>query len=59
MGYYYFYKELKMDTVSTILWTIALTSALWMFYLGYKMHRSLIYLRKTLESVTKTHEVDK
>ena len=48
-----------MDTVSTILWTIALTSALWMFYLGYKMHRSLIYLRKTLESATKTHEVDK
>ena len=41
-----------MDTVSTILWTIALTSAIWMLYLGYKMHRSLIYLRKTLESAT-------
>ena len=59
MGYYYFYKELNMDTVSTILWTAAITSGLWMCYLGYKMHRSLKYLLSTLESVTKTHEVDK
>jgi len=48
-----------MDTLSTILWTAAITSGLWMCYLGYKTHRSLIYLRKKLESVTKTHEVDK
>ena len=59
MGYYYFYKELNMDTVSTILWTAAITSGLWMCYLGYKMHRSLKYLLSTLESVTKTHEADK
>jgi|MDSV01.1.fsa_nt_gb hypothetical protein len=48
-----------MDTVSTILWTAAITSGLWMCYLGYKMHRSLKYLLSTLESVTKTHETDK
>ena len=48
-----------MDTVSTILWTAAITSGLLICYFGYKMHKSLIYLRKTLESVTKTHETDK
>ena len=40
-------------------WSMNLYSGLWICYLGYKMHRSLIYLRKTLESVTKTHETDK